>query len=327
MKIKTLLAGGAFLTALFLLAPACGLYKLEQQLPPEYGEFLSKVRYIITQQERRAFLQLPDSEKPQFIEDFWARRDPDPDTEINEFKEEFFKRLESADKLFMGEGKAGWLTDRGKIYVLFGPPTDRMTTPMSGDAYSRCQEVWYYGDFPVFFLDYYCSGQYTLASLDLSHLHDLNRAQEAARQTMAPAAPHFDFDLNIKRNPRVESRLEGLVVIEIPYRSIWLASEGETFRTTFDLELELRDSRNALRWEHKSSQDLVLTASELEQRMDEKYAIEIPIMVEKDLASLREGKTRLVVLVKNRTGKEERRKVAEFSLENQGKASEKSEAN
>lgn len=315
MKNKRLPLGGAFLAALFLLAPACRLYKLEQQLSPEYGEFLSQVRYIITEEERRAFLQLPDSERPQFIKDFWTRRDPDPYTEINEFKEEFFQRLESADKLFVGEGKPGWLTDRGKIYILFGPPTDRVTSPMSGDVYSRCQELWYYGDFPVIFLDYYCNGNYTLASLDLSHLHDLNKAQEAARQTMTPAGPHFDFDLNIKKNPQVESRFEGLVVIEIPYRSIWLAAEGETFRTTFDLTLELRDSRNALRWEHKSSQDLVLTASELEQRMDEKYAIEIPMMVEGDMASLREGKVRLVVLVKNRTGKEERRKVAEFSLE------------
>lgn len=315
MKNKTLLSGRAFLAALFLLAAACRLYKLEQQLSPEYGEFLSQVRYIIAEEERRAFLQLPDSEKPQFIKDFWARRDPDPYTEINEFKEEYFQRLESANKLFVGEGRAGRLTDRGKIYILFGPPTDRVTTPMSGDVYSRCREVWYYGDFPVLFVDYYCNGNYTLASLDLSHLHDLNKAQEAARQTMAPAGPRFDFDLNIKKNPRAESRFEGIVVIAIPYRSIWLASEGETFRTTFDLALELRDSRNVLRWEHKSSRDLVLTASELEQRMDEKYAIEIPITVEKDVTSLQEGKNRLIVLVKNRTGKEERRKVAEFSLE------------
>jgi GWxTD domain-containing protein len=315
VKNKTLLLGGAFLAVLLLLSPACRLYKLEQQLSPEYAEFLSKVRYIITEEERRTFLQLPDSEKPQFIKNFWARRDPDPGTEINEFKEEYFQRLESASKLFVGEGKPGWLTDRGRIYILFGPPTDRVTTPMSGDSYSRCQEVWYYGDFPVLFLDYYCNGNYILATLNLSHLHDLNKAQEAAQQTMAPAGPHFDFDINLKKNPRVESKLEGLVVIEIPYRSIWLAAEGETFRTTFDLALELRDSQNTLRWEHKSSLDLVLTASELEQRMDEKYVIEIPMVVEKDVASLKEGKNRLIVSVKNRTGKEERRKVAEFSLE------------
>ncbi len=315
MKNKKLLFRGATLAALFLLAPACRLYKLEQQLLPEYGEFLSKVRYIITEEERRTFLQLSDSEKPQFIKDFWSRRDPDPYTEVNEFQEEYFQRLASSDRLFIGEGKPGWLTDRGKIYILFGPPTDRITSPMSGDVYSRCQEVWYYGDFPVIFLDYYCSGNYALVSLDLSHLHDLNIAQEAARQTMAPAGPHFDFSLNLKKNPLASSRLEAIVLIEIAYRSIWLGAEGETFRTTFDFMLELRDSRNELRWEHKSSQDLVLTASELEQRMDEKYAIEIPMVVEGNMASLQEGKVRLTVLVKNRTGKEERRKVAEFSLE------------
>ena len=67
------------------LSAACKLYNLERKLSPEYADFLSKVRYIITREERKIFLELPDSEKPKSIEEFWQRRDPTPDTPDNEF--------------------------------------------------------------------------------------------------------------------------------------------------------------------------------------------------------------------------------------------------
>ena len=82
--LAALLAGLAVMTA-------CRLYNLERKLNPADADFLNKVRYIITSEERRTFLELPDSEKAQFIEDFWKRRDPDPTTEENEFKMEYFK--------------------------------------------------------------------------------------------------------------------------------------------------------------------------------------------------------------------------------------------
>jgi GWxTD domain-containing protein len=113
-----------------LLLLSCRLYQLERKLDPENAEFLSKVSYIITKEERKIFLELPDKEKEKFREEFWKRRDPDLETEENEFKTEYFKRLERAAEIFMGEGRPGWLTDRGRIYVLFGPPADRMTYPM-----------------------------------------------------------------------------------------------------------------------------------------------------------------------------------------------------
>lgn len=315
MKNKTVIMIAAVVALLLLLSPACRLYKLEQQLVPEYAEFLSKVQYIISKEERKVFLDLSDAEKPQFIEDFWKRRDPDPYTEVNEFKEEYFERLKAADKLFHGEGKPGILTDRGRIYILFGPPTDRITTPMSRDSYDRCREVWYYGDFPVLFVDMNCNGNYTLASLDLSHLHDLSMAQAAAQKTVIQQhKPFLNFDLNLKKNPKVESRFEGLVVIEIPYRSIWFEAAGDKFKTTFEAELELRDSENTLHWSNKSSYDLILTEAELRGNQNAAYGIEIPFVVERDIAALRQGKNKIQVILRNKTGKEELRKVAEFSL-------------
>jgi GWxTD domain-containing protein len=123
---KIMLAG---LLAAVALSVSCKLYNLERKLDPEYADFISKVRYIITGDERRIFLELPDSEKPKFIEEFWQRRNPDPTAKENAFQIEYFNRIERANKFFMGEGTPGWLTDRGRIYILFGPPRDRITQP------------------------------------------------------------------------------------------------------------------------------------------------------------------------------------------------------
>jgi GWxTD domain-containing protein len=79
------------------------------------ADFISKVRYILTKKERKIFLELALSEREQFIEKFWERRDPDPDTEENEFKMGYLNRVEKTSELFVSEVKLGWLTDRGRI--------------------------------------------------------------------------------------------------------------------------------------------------------------------------------------------------------------------
>jgi len=301
---------------LFLLAAAaCQVNQAEKKLMPTDKEFLSQVRYIITDAEKKAFLALPDSDKPKFIEEFWKRRDPDPKTEQNEFKSEHFKRIERANQLFGGEGRPGWLTDRGRIYILFGPPASRSTTPMTGDSYGRCQEVWYYGSFPVIFTDTDCNGNFILVTINLAHLHDLNWAQDAARDSaFSENKPQIDFGLNIRKNTQVETRIEGEIEIQIPIRSIWFSSEGDKLSTTFDIEIEIRDSKNVVRWEYKNSYDLTQTAEQIKENQKKEYTIEVPFIVDKDIDSFRKGKNKIQVVLKNRTGKEELRKTAEFAL-------------
>jgi GWxTD domain-containing protein len=300
---------------LLFIAAACRVSKVEQQLSPQNSEFLSQVRYIITNEEKKAFLALPDSDKEQFIEEFWKRRDPDPGTKENEFKIEYFKRIESANKLFGGEGRPGWLTDRGKIYILFGPPASRSTTPLTGDAGGRCQEVWYYGAFPVIFVDMNCDGHFILGTLDLAHLHNLNMAQEIAQNPIvSEKGPKIDFDFSLRKNTKVESRVEGLVEIEIPVRTIWFSSEEGKFATTFDLELEIRDSNNAVRWQYKNSYNVAMTPEQLKENQKNKYRIEIPFAVDQGIDAFRQGRNKIQIVLKNRTGQEELRKVAEFKL-------------
>src|ERR1700722_1334265 len=113
------------------------LRKLEKELATPYKKWLEEeVPYIITDEERSAFLQLQtNEEREQFIEGFWQRRDPTPDTVENEFKEEHYRRIAYANERF-SSGIPGWRTDRGRIYIMWGP-ADEIETHSAGSTYNR----------------------------------------------------------------------------------------------------------------------------------------------------------------------------------------------
>jgi GWxTD domain-containing protein len=113
---------------------------LKQELGKTYKKWLDEdVRWIITDEERSAFKQLSnDEERDQFIEAFWARRDPTPDTPENEFKEEHYRRIAYANEHFAA-GIPGWKTDRGRIYVMYGA-ADEIESHPSGGTYQRPME-------------------------------------------------------------------------------------------------------------------------------------------------------------------------------------------
>jgi GWxTD domain-containing protein len=94
------------------------------------------VTYIITGWERKAYDKLTrNEERERFIEEFWRRRDPDPDTEENEFRDEYNERIAYANEHF-ASGIPGWKTDRGRIWIMHGKPDSRETHPMGG-SYDR----------------------------------------------------------------------------------------------------------------------------------------------------------------------------------------------
>ena len=110
--------------------------ELMKELGNPYQEWLSEVSYIITPAERKAFLRLQtNEEREQFIETFWARRNPDPGSGVNTFKEEYYRRIAYANEHF-SSGIPGWKTDRGKIYIMWGPP-DEIDSHPSGGPYHR----------------------------------------------------------------------------------------------------------------------------------------------------------------------------------------------
>jgi GWxTD domain-containing protein len=113
---------------------------LKIELSKTYRKWLDEdVRWIITDQERSAFMQLSnDEERDQFIEAFWQRRDPTPDTEENEYKEEHYRRIAYANEHYAA-GIPGWKSDRGRTYIVFGP-ADEIESHPSGGSYERPME-------------------------------------------------------------------------------------------------------------------------------------------------------------------------------------------
>ena len=104
-----------------------------------YTKWLNQeVVYIVSDAERQAFRRLAtDEEREKFIEQFWLRRDPTPDTEKNEYREEHYRRIAYANESFsVPNGVAGWKTDRGMIYIKYGPPDER-DEHRTGGVYQR----------------------------------------------------------------------------------------------------------------------------------------------------------------------------------------------
>jgi GWxTD domain-containing protein len=110
---------------------------LNIELSKTYKKWLNEdVVWIITDEERAAFKQLSnDEERDNFIEAFWQRRDPTPDTEENEYKEEHYRRIAYANEHFAA-GIPGWKSDRGRIYIMYGP-ADEVDSHPSGGTYER----------------------------------------------------------------------------------------------------------------------------------------------------------------------------------------------
>lgn len=110
---------------------------LKKEMEGPWKKWLNEdVVYIITDQEKAAFKKLQtDEEREQFVEQFWRRRDPTPDTEENEYKEELYRRIAYANEHY-ASGIPGWKTDRGMIYIKYGPP-DEIESHPSGGTYQR----------------------------------------------------------------------------------------------------------------------------------------------------------------------------------------------
>ncbi len=139
------------------------------------------VAYIITDQEKKAFKALAtDEERENFIEQFWRRRDPNPDTEENEYREEYYERIAYANEHY-ASGIPGWKTDRGRVYIAWGKP-DGIESHPSGGSYNRPSyegggstttypfETWFYrhlegiGDgIEIEFVDPTGTGEYRIA--------------------------------------------------------------------------------------------------------------------------------------------------------------------
>lgn len=162
--------------------PSGKVRKVGVELKEAYKKWRNTdVAYIITKEEKRAFDALTtDEERENFIENFWRRRDPNPDTEENEYREEYYERIAYANEHY-ASGIPGWKTDRGRTYIAWGKP-DSVESHPSGGSYDRPSyegggstttypfEIWFYrhldgvGDgLEIEFVDPTGSGEYRIA--------------------------------------------------------------------------------------------------------------------------------------------------------------------
>lgn len=270
----------------------CAFLKPMSKLDPLSAEFLSIVRFIITSEEKNTFLKLPEEERPAFIEAFWKKRDPDPETEINEYKEQYYKRIEEANWLFKEGTTPGWIQDRGRIYILLGPPDQREVFPRGDNLYGPPKEIWWYGFFPIVFIDQNWSGNYTLDPQSAYQVAAINKAQMDLKPAIRKEVPPEEAG-------QVEVKLaeeKTLIIFSIPYRQF--AFELQANKLVDDLEItwEIKDEKGDRVWLQRESEKIVLNEGEREKLIKGRFERGKQIV-------LKPGNYIIEVSVQEKTGK------------------------
>ncbi len=239
-----------FVHAFFLCVLAFGMMNcgsaIKVALDPESSDFYETAYLIMTRVEKNIFHHLPDAEsRKEFIQDFWSKRDPDPDTDENEFKEEFFARIEYANQHFKGEGPPGWKTERGRIYIYLGPPdrTDEtFTDPQTGHSLKGSYLYWIYYRYNlgIIFVDN-GTGTYKLNPMPYEMggglVGSLTEAIEMAKLGISfveskSSIKYMDFDFQFDKAKRE-------IVISISVKSLEFLAEEGLLKADFDFEFHV----------------------------------------------------------------------------------------
>jgi TonB family protein len=231
--------------SVLVLASAVGLFAWQQPDQPvagaqEQGGYSSPydrwvnedVAYIISDRERAAFQKLTtDEERAKFVEQFWQRRDPTPGTPENEFKTEHYRRIAYANEHFAST-QPGWKTDRGHIYIVFGPPDEIEAHPAGRSGSPAPSQQWMYhhidgiGDRVIVqFRDSTGAGDYrmTIDPRAVSAIGRVNQQQfenfNSSERVRVPAAIQ-DKSLVVKIDPiypplAMQARVQGTVRFNI----------------------------------------------------------------------------------------------------------------
>jgi GWxTD domain-containing protein len=267
--------------AIAALAAACATYQLEKNLDPAGKDFLSKVRYLITTEERRSFVRLPEAERSRFIDEFWKKRDPNPDTVENEFKTQYFQRIDEANRLFSEGLEPGWLQDRGRIWILLGPPSEREAYPRGITFYGKPREIWYYNFFPIYFVDDDFRGSYRLDPESALQIGEIMRAQMEWKPQVDSEKQGLECDMTVERGgpDRITIRLA------VPYKKIWMASDGKELRTTLKVDVAIQDASGAKIGDHHQDFPISLTEERMAEIAGQNHILEIPVTIEEGAAA------------------------------------------
>jgi GWxTD domain-containing protein len=292
----------AFAVALLAVClAACGA-RIPVDLDPESRDFYDKTRRVMTSAEEEIFLHLPDLEERRiFMKEFWERRDPDPDTEQNEFREELDRRLEYITKRFR-EGGKGINTDRGRIYFYLGPPDkaeEYMEPPESGRVGPILAWTYYRYDVGVLFYDVLGDATYTIQEIigDLSTALEMARLGETFTGGRAPSK-YVSFDL-IYDLEKKEFRLT------IPLRGLSFQETGDLLRAEFDFSFSIYIDNGTFKDRFAETRVLEGKAEELEKMKTAAFTFS---------RALPPGKAYVDVILATRNGEVRSRKIFNFRI-------------
>lgn len=199
--------------------------------------FFDTARFIMTKEERKLYKHLPDKESRKiFIEDFWAKRDPNPTTPENENKEEFEARIEYANKWFRDRPNGrGWDSERGRILLQLGLPTSRQThvRTVPGTTYMYKTDIWLYLQYQLqlVFVDRHGTGQFKLLRWPPELLSALNRAGYMLNTPKSGKLDQsFRFTVSFVRS-------QGQLQIKIPLKAVSFEEKNARMYARFNIEI------------------------------------------------------------------------------------------
>lgn len=289
----------ALLAAAVPLIAACASTRGLRELDPKSRDFVSKVRYTITAEERKAFLALAPGAREAFIEDFWRRRDPTPETPENEYRTDYYARIERANRLFSGGGSPGWLQDRGRVYITLGPPDTRVTYPRGVTFYGLPTEIWWYGLYTVVFIDEYWNDDYRIAPDSPAQLAVITRAQsewnkprEGLPKPGEASSPSgiAGLDVQIEVGEGGTARFS----LAIPHKNIWLKSSGKSLQANIEVTMRILDRAGTEAWAFSRSFPIDIPEARLKEALTQDFKAQA-------VAPLKPGAYTLKVVVTNTT--------------------------
>jgi GWxTD domain-containing protein len=273
-------------------------------LDPESKDFYETAQLIMTKEEKDIFNHLPDKEsREEFINDFWAKRDPDPDTEVNEFKEEFVRRIEYANERF-NEGPPGWKTDRGRIYIYLGHPDKIEEILFHEEPEVRGFIIqWYYYryNFGVQFVDKEGNGHYTLDPYYgiAGNLFDAIELAKMGVNLEEGVRGKKYVDFGLKFDPEKKE-----IMILIPAKAITFIEEEGKLKADFEFEFHIYEKGSSKQEKTKESRSFEKPEEEVLKLENiifnfplnlkpGKYYVDVVIIGKKEI-----GKTRKIFEVK-----------------------------
>jgi GWxTD domain-containing protein len=281
-----------FVAGLGLMVLRAGPEGADDKWEPESEKFYQAARLIMTGEEAKIFKRLPDAEsRKEFIKDFWDKRDPNPDSEENEFRIEFEQRVEYANKRFH-EGGLGMNSDRGRIYIFMGPPDKFEEFMTHEDQTVRGPILWwiyYKYQLGIEFVDEKNNGQYRIRETT----GDFFEAMELFKlgQWVGPDSVFKKRTVDFKL--KYDAPAKELVVL-IPAKYLLLKENDEgKFQVELDFRFYIYEDEGAKRDIYTESKSFVTQDPEYEKSGDVTFRFAHP---------LKPGKTFIDVIIKAKEG-------------------------